>query len=37
MPSYYYDDKSGINRYVPDGWCGPGIPINPGLLGNSAF
>ena len=35
MPYYYYDSESGVNRYVPDGLVGPGIPIYPGLVGNS--
>lgn len=36
MPYYYYDAQHDINRYVPDGWCGPGIAIEKGLLGQGS-
>ena len=34
-PYYYYNEKEGCYYYVPEGYCGRGIKINPGLLGAS--
>ena len=34
-PGYYYNEKDGCYYYVPEGYCGGGIKINPGFVGSS--